>query len=103
MPSGESLLFRKLVACNYMIGNESPIVGTLREDQPLRLLLNLLFYHFYHSEPIYKSQRIKLLDVIASCNQLNVNALNQILITMFSWGRSHTLYLIESKNLIAGN
>ena len=49
---------------------------TLREDQPLRLLLNLLFYHFNRSEPNYKSQRIKLLDVIAPCNQLNVNALN---------------------------
>ena len=33
------------------------IVHTLREDQPLRLLLNLLFYHFNHSEPYYKSQR----------------------------------------------
>ena len=26
------------------------IVRTLKEDQPLRLLLNLLFYHFNHSE-----------------------------------------------------
>ena len=49
---------------------------TLKEDQPLRLLLNLLFYHFNRSEPTYKSQHIKLLDVIAACNQLNVNALN---------------------------
>ena len=31
---------------------------------------------FNSSEPIYQSQRIKLLDVIAGCNQLNVNALN---------------------------
>ena len=31
---------------------------TLREDQPLRLLLNLLFYHFDHSEPSSKSLRI---------------------------------------------
>ena len=52
------------------------IVRTLREDQPLRLLLNLLFYHFNRSEPIYKSQRIKLLDLISACNRLNVNALN---------------------------
>ena len=52
------------------------IVRTLREDQPLRQLLNLLFYNFNHSEPTYKSQRIKLLDVIAACNELNVNALN---------------------------
>ena len=59
---------------------------TLKEAQPLRLLLNLLFYHFNGSEPMYKSQRIKLLDVIAACNQLNVNALNQISITIFSWG-----------------
>ena len=51
-------------------------VRTLRENQSLRLLLNLLFYHFNHYEPTYKSQRIKLPDVIAACNQLNVNALN---------------------------
>ena len=51
-------------------------VRTLREDQSLRLLLNLLFYHFNHSEPTYESQRIKLLYVIVACNQLNVNALN---------------------------
>ena len=56
--------------------NQCYIVRKIREDQPLRLLLNLLFYHFNHSEPTYKSQRIKLLDVIAACNQLNVNALN---------------------------
>ena len=52
------------------------IVRTLRQDQPLRLLLNLLFYHFNNSEPTYKSQCIKLPHVIATCNQLNVNALN---------------------------
>ena len=52
------------------------IVRTLREEQPLRLLLNLLFYHFNRSEPTYKSQRIAVLHVIAACNQLNVNALN---------------------------
>ena len=40
------------------------IVRALREDQPLRLLLNSLFYHFNRSEPTYKSQRIKLLDVV---------------------------------------
>ena len=49
------------------------IVRTLREVQPLRLLLNLLFYHFNHSEPTYTSQRIRLSDVIAACNQLNAN------------------------------
>ena len=52
------------------------IVRTLKEDQPLRLLLNLLFYHFNRSQPTYKAQRIKLRYVIAACNQLNVNALN---------------------------
>ena len=52
------------------------IVRTLREGQPLRLLLNLLFYHFNHSEPTYKFKRTKLLDVTAVCNQLKVNALN---------------------------
>ena len=51
-------------------------VRTLREDQPLRLLLNLLFFHFNRSEPTYKSHRIKLPHVIAACHQLNVNALN---------------------------
>ena len=29
----------------------------------------LFFYHFNCFEPIYKSQRIKLLDIIAACNQ----------------------------------
>ena len=38
--------------------------------------LRLLFYHFNRSEPTYKCQRMKLLDVITACNQLNVNALN---------------------------
>ena len=52
------------------------IICTLQEDQPLRLLLNLLFYGFNRSEPTHKSQRIRVLDVIAACNQLNVNALN---------------------------
>ena len=52
------------------------IVRILKEGKPLRLLLNLLFYHFNRSKPTYKSQRIKLLDVIAACNQLNVSALN---------------------------
>ena len=52
------------------------MVRTLNKDQPLRLLLNLVFYHFNRSEPTYKSQQIKLLDVIATCNQLSVNALN---------------------------
>ena len=52
------------------------MVRTLREDKPLRLLLNLLFYHFNRSEPTYKFQCIKLPDVIASSNRLNVNDLN---------------------------
>ena len=52
------------------------IVRTLREYKPLRLLLNLLLYHYNRSDPTYKSQRIKLLDVIAACNQLNVKAIN---------------------------
>ena len=65
----------------------SPFIArTLKEDQPLRLLLNLLFYHFNRSEPTYKSQRIKLPDVIAACNQLNVNAVNKISITIFLGG-----------------
>ena len=32
---------------------------TLKEDQPVGLLLNLFFSHFGHSEPTYKSRRIK--------------------------------------------
>ena len=51
----------------------------------VRLLLKLLFYHYNRSDPTYKSQPIKLLDVIAACNQLNVNALNKTLITIFSY------------------
>ena len=52
------------------------VVRTLKADQPLTLILNLLFYHFNRSEPTYTSQHIKFLDIIAECNQLNVNALN---------------------------
>ena len=48
----------------------------LKLEEPLRLLLNLFFYHFNCSEPTYKSQRIKLPDVIEMCDQLNVNALS---------------------------
>ena len=55
--------------------NKAIMVRTLK-GQLLRLPLNLLFYHFNCSEPTYKSQRIKLLDAIAACNQLNVNTLN---------------------------
>ena len=50
--------------------NNKMIIGcTLKEDQSLRLLLNLVFYHFNRCEPTYKSQCIKLLDVIAMCSQ----------------------------------
>ena len=31
---------------------------TLKEGQALRLLLNLIFYHFNHPEPTYKSKHI---------------------------------------------
>ena len=34
------------------------IVRTLKEDQPVRPLLNLLFDHFNRSEPTYKCQHI---------------------------------------------
>ena len=51
-------------------------ISCLEEDQPLRLLLNLFFYHFNRYEPTYKLHRIKLPDVIAACSQLNINALN---------------------------
>ena len=47
---------------NYTIlrGSSSLNVGcTLKDEQPLRLLFNLFFYHFDRSEPAYKSQRIK--------------------------------------------
>ena len=42
----------------YAVRALNAIVRTLREDQPMRLLLNLLFYHFNRSEPTYKSERI---------------------------------------------
>ena len=61
---------------------ETFIVPTQKEDHFLRLLLNLLFYHLNRSEPTYKSHHIKLLDVIAACNQLNVNTLKKILLTI---------------------
>ena len=75
---GQHLAFSKLLvlARHYSIYIYYTMVRTLKEDQPLRLLLNLHFYDFNRSELTYKSQRIKLLDVIAACNQLNVNALN---------------------------
>ena len=78
----------------------STIVRTLREDQPPRLLLNLLFYHLNHSEPTYKSQRIKLLDVIAACNQLNVNVQIRYRLKIFLVGDLTDLYLFESKFLV---
>ena len=54
----------KIRGCHYMqIVQVVTKVRTLKEDQPLRLLLNLLFYHFNRSEPTNV------------CNQLNVNAL----------------------------
>ena len=61
---------------NIELNYPGSIVRTLREDQPLRLLLNLLFYYFNCSKPTYKSQSIELLDVIAACNRLSMNALN---------------------------
>ena len=36
----------------------------------------LIIYHFNRSEPTHKSQCVKLPDVIAAYNRLNVNALN---------------------------
>ena len=72
------IVVRHLLSC-------STIGCTLKEDQPLGLLLNLFFYRFNHSEPIYKSENIKFPDVIAACNQLNVNAPNWILLTIFSY------------------
>ena len=47
------------------MNEQQSIERTLKEDQPLRLPLNLLFYHFNRSDHTYKSQPIKLLDVIA--------------------------------------
>ena len=52
------------------------IVRTLKEDQLLRLLLNMIFYHLNCFEPTYNSQCIKLLNVVAACNPSNANALN---------------------------
>ena len=85
------------------------------------MLLNLFFYQLNRSEPTHESQRMKLRDVIAACNQLNVNAWT--LLTVFSYnldfqtfqdymnmwkghlifGESYRSYLIESKFLVAGN
>ena len=52
---------------------ELSIGCTLKEEQPLRLPLNLIFYCFNRSEPTYKSQSIKLLKIFATCNQLNIS------------------------------
>ena len=71
-PGGQPRTFISLLQVN------TAIARTLKEDQPLRLLLNVLFFHFDRSEPTYKSQRIKLLDVIAVCNQLKMNSPSDI-------------------------
>ena len=70
-------VFAKIICLPRLacVATHTSIVRTLKEGQPLRLPLNLLFYHFNHSEPIYKFQRIELLDAVAACNQLNVYAL----------------------------
>ena len=78
-----SIVDVKCSLCLYCHYDSTPLYITHRyysmyteRDQPLRLLLNLLFYHFNRSELTFKSQCIKLLDEIAACNRLNVNALN---------------------------
>ena len=40
------------------------------------MAIEFVYLSFNRSEPTYKSQCIKLLDVISAFNQLNVNALN---------------------------
>ena len=67
------------------------IVRTLREDQPLRLLLNLLFYHYNCSEPTYKSQRIncRMQLIECECSKLDID--------------NNLFYFIEMKLLIADN
>ena len=70
-----SLYFKRRYLVKFTVF-QNAIIPTLKKDQPLRLLLNLLFYHLNHSEPTHKSQFTKLIDVIAACNQLNVNALS---------------------------
>ena len=58
---------------------EPTFIGcTLKEDQPLRLLLNLFFYLFKSFKPTYKSQCIKLLDVIATCNQCSKSDIEHV-------------------------
>ena len=71
------------------------IVRTLREDQSLRLLLNLLFYHFNRSEPTYKSQRIKLL---CNCRMQSIKCEYSKLDI-----DNNLFYFIEIKLLIVGN
>ena len=80
-PSGKRPLSTKLPADatlrHFTASNRSFDEGrTLKGDQPLRLLLNLFFYQFNRFEHTFKSQRIKLPDVIAACNQLNMNTLS---------------------------
>ena len=60
LPNNSSLVRYNESQTILTIVRRSYIVRTLREDQPVRLLLNLLFYHFNDSESTYKSQRIKL-------------------------------------------
>ena len=76
--SSENDILALIIEILYLKQNFFETDGSLlqKEDQSLRLLSNFLFYHFNRSEPTYKFQRIKLLDVIAACNQLNENAIN---------------------------
>ena len=45
-------------------------VATGKVEQALRLVLNLIFYHFNCSERLLKSHRVFLVPVVAACSQL---------------------------------
>ena len=79
---------------------------TLEEDQPLRLLLNLLFYHFNCSEPTYKPQYItaprcncRVQSIILECSELDV--VNGLFLQPLE--RSQRSCLIETKFPVTGN
>ena len=76
---------------------------TLKEEHPLRPLLNLFVYHFNRSEHTYESQCIKLLK--NNCHKQSIKRERCIIVwkgnSMF--GEILQMYLIESKFLIAGN
>ena len=60
----------------FVVYKSGVIVRALKEDQPLRLLLNLLFYHFNRSEPTsHKAPRCncRVQSIKCECSELDID------------------------------